>query len=620
MRILLNIMKTLWRGLCFIRDIVMNVVFLVFVLLCLAVFGIVMQSSPSSEIREGALVLNLDGYLADNRPQSNLLSALNELDNQRIPQQISTFDVVDVIQQATDDPRIKGIVLDLNYFSGGDLPSMQFIGEALKQFKQQNKPVYALAHTYSQAQYLLASYADKIYLNQLGEVGIVGLAQNNLYFKSLIDKLEITPHIFRVGTYKAAVEPFMRDDMSSEARSNTALWLNQMWQNYQQIIAQNRRIEPSAVLPNADVFLEKLKAVQGDSAQYALQQGLIDEVNSDWEIQNQLIEQFGYDQNQHSYNQVAFADYLASFPDRTNHLQQNKIAVVNVEGEIVDGTSDDSAGGDSIVAQLQAVLDDYNNVKALILRVNSPGGSAFASELIRQQLQQIKQQGIPIVVSMGGMAASGGYWIAAEADYVVADPNTITGSIGIFAALFTLENTLKNWGINSDGVSTGPLSEFSFLQKLPSEVNQAIQLNIENGYDKFLTLVANGRNLSKQQVDQIAQGQVWLGQEALDKKLVDELGDFNTAVAAAVKLANQLQPEGETPFEALPLQWFVEEPQGWLNQILSRGKSDVQSAVLNFLGVAPQHNKQLKNALGVLKQFNDPRGQYIYCLDCSVSY
>ncbi|MGV6989670.1 signal peptide peptidase SppA [Testudinibacter sp. P80/BLE/0925] len=620
MRILLNLIKTLWRGLCFIRDIVMNVVFLLFVLLCLSVFGLVMQTSSSPEIGEGALVLNLDGYLADNRPQNSLLSALHELDNQRIPQQISTFDVVGAIQQATDDPRIKGIVLDLNYFSGGDLPSMQFIGEALKQFKRQNKPVYAFARTYSQAQYLLASYADKIYLNQLGEVGIVGLAQNNLYFKSLIDKLKITPHIFRVGTYKAAVEPFMRDNMSNEARANTALWLNQMWQNYQRIIAENRNISPSAVLPNADVFLEKLKAVQGDSAQYALQQGLVDEVNSDWEIQNQLIKQFGYDPNQHSYNQVAFTDYLASLPDRTNYLKQDKIAVVNVEGEIVDGMSDDSAGGDSIVAQLQEVFDDHNNVKALILRVNSPGGSAFASELIRQQLQQIKQQGIPIVVSMGGMAASGGYWIAAEADYVIADPNTITGSIGIFAALFTLENTLKNWGINSDGVSTGPLSELSLLQKLPPEANQMIQLTIENGYDKFLTLVASGRKLSKQQVNQIAQGQVWLGQDALNKKLVDELGDFNTAVAAAVKLANQLQAEGEPQFETLPLQWFVEEPQGWLKQILSRGKSDVQSAVLNFLGLAPQQNKQLKNAIGVLKQLNDPRGQYIYCLDCSVSY
>ncbi|MGR6981750.1 signal peptide peptidase SppA [Testudinibacter sp. P27/CKL/0425] len=618
MNIVLKIVKTLWRGLCCIRDVVMNVVFLLFVLLCFTLFGLFMQSSQPVDIK-GALVLNLDGYLADNRPQSSLLSALHELDNQRVPQQISTFDVVQAIDYAVKDQRIKGIVLDLNYFSGGDLPSMQFIGEALNAFKQQNKPVYALARTYSQSQYLLASYADHIYLNRLGEVGITGLAQNNLYFKSLIEKLDITPHIFRVGSYKAAVEPFLRDDMSNEAKTNTRQWLDQMWQNYQRVIADNRQIEPSAVLPSATQYLEKLKAVQANSAQYALQQGFVHEIKSDWEIQNQLQAEFGYDDARRSYNQVAFADYLNQFEDRTLSNAPDKIAVVNIEGEIVDGASEDNAGSDSIVAQLQTVLND-NAVRALILRVNSPGGSAFASELIRQQLQQIKQRGIPIVVSMGGMAASGGYWIAAEADHIVASPNTITGSIGIFAAMFTLENSLKNWGIHSDGVNTGPLSDISLTRELPEEVSQAIQMTIENGYDQFLTLVSEGRNLSKQQVDSIAQGQVWLGQDALKHKLVDELGDFGTAVGAALQLANAKLGENESKFDLLPVQWFVEEPQSLVGQILNRGQIQLQSAVLQWFGLAPQQTREIKNSLGVLKQLNDPGGQYIYCLDCSVSY
>ncbi|MDH2999387.1 signal peptide peptidase SppA [Chelonobacter oris] len=619
MKILLTILKTLWRGLCFVRDLVMNIVFLLFVLLCLSVFGLFLQSSPSTAIKEGALLLNLDGYLADNRPQDNLFNVLRELDDRQIPQQISTFDVVQSINYAAVDERIKGIVLDLNYFSGGDMPSLQFIGKALKQFKQNNKPVYAIGRSYSQAQYLLASYADHIYLNSHGEVGLTGLAQNNLYFKSLIEKLEITPHIFRVGTYKAAVEPFMRNDMSPEAKDNTRLWLNQMWQNYQQTIAENRKITPSAVLPQAKQFLEKLKAVQGNSAEYALQQSLVDELKSDWEIQNELAATFGYNETEQQYNQVSMSDYLTLIGDRTYSDAAAKIAVVNVEGEIVDGISDDNAGSDTIVAQLQAVLND-RAVRALILRINSPGGSAFASEVIRQQLQQLKLQGIPIVVSMGGMAASGGYWIAADADYIVAAPNTITGSIGIFAALFTLENTLKQGGIYSDGVNTSPLSRLSLTQSLPDELNQAIQMNIEHGYEQFLTLVANGRDLNKAQVDAVAQGQVWLGEHAAAKHLVDELGDFDVAVNAALKLVNANLTEAETPFDFLPTQWFVDESQDMISRLFSHGRASIQSAVFNAFGLPQQPFKQLKNRLGVLKQLNDPRGQYLYCLDCSVSY
>lgn len=619
MNVLFKSMKIIWRGLCLARDLVMNVFFLLFILLCFGLFSLFMQSSHTPEIKEGALVLNFEGYLADNYTQNSWLSALHELDNQHIPQQISTFDVANSIQSAAIDSRVKGIVLDLNGFSGGDLPSIQFIGDHLNAFKQHNKPIYAIAHNYSQTQYLLASYADKVFLHTQGEVAIVGLSQNNLYFNSLIEKLNITPHIFRVGRYKSAIEPFIRDDMSVEAKSNAKRWLTQMWQNYQRTIADNRNISPDSVLPEAPLYLEKLKAVQGDSAQYAIQQGLADELKSDWEIQAQLIEQFGYDESLRSYRQISFNDYLANLEDRTYSDAQNKIAVINVEGEIVDGISEDNAGGDSIVAQLQAVLND-KAVRALIMRINSPGGSVLASELIRQQLQQIKLQGIPIVVSMGGTAASGGYWIAAEADHIVASPNTITGSIGIFAALFTLENTLKNWGIHNDGVSTGSLAEFSLTQELPPVLEQAIQLNIEHGYDQFLNLVSNGRNLSKSQVDELAQGQIWLGQEAFEKKLVDELGDFNHAVDAAVRLANAQQADGKTKFESLPLQWFTEQPYSLFEQLLSRGRSEIQSAVLNLFGVPQQQIHPLKSKIGIVQKLNDPHGQYIYCLDCSISH
>ncbi|SMB81354.1 protease-4 [Pasteurella testudinis DSM 23072] len=627
MNALLRLIKLLWRGLCFVRDLVMNLFFILFVLLGLTVAGLFLQSSGSTTtVKEGALLLNLDGYLADNRPQNSLLSALRALDNRQIPQQISTFDVVDAIQYAAQDPRISGIVLDLNYFSGGDMPSLQFVGKALTEFKAQNKPVYAIAHNYSQSQYLLASYADHIYLGNLGEVSIVGLAQNNLYFKSLIEKLDITPHIFRVGTYKAAVEPFMRDDMSAEARANTRLWLNKMWQNYQQIVAENRQIEQSAVLPDAKTFLAQLKALNGNSTKYAEQRGLINNALSDWQIRERLIEQFGRDDSQADYQYTLFNDYVATLPSRTQaDMNQDKIAVINVEGEIIDGVSDDgSAGGDSIAALLQNALYD-RNVKAVILRVNSPGGSVMASELIRQQLNEIRANNIPIVVSMGGLAASGGYWISVEADRIIASPNTITGSIGVFAAFFTLENTLKNWGIQQDGVSTGPLTAFSATQSLSPELNQYIQMGVEHSYDQFLNLVAEARNLSKTQADQIAQGQVWLGDEALKHRLVDELGDFDSAVNAALQLVNEKrQAAGEAELTTLPLQWFVEEEQDIFSRFLKRTQATVlhnlQSAVYNLLGITPQQAKQVKGQLGSLQHLNDPRGQYIYCLDCGIRY
>lgn len=621
MNALWKLIKLLWRGLCFLRDLVMNIFFILFVLLCFTVVGLFLQSqSNTTTVKSGALLLNLDGYLADNRPQSGLLDAVREFDNRRIPQQISTFDVVYAIQYAASDDRIKGIVLDLNYFSGGDMPSLQYIGKALNDFKAQKKPVYAIARNYSQSQYLLASYADQIYLNELGEVNIIGLAQNNLYFKSLIDKLEITPHIFRVGTYKAAVEPFLRDDMSAEAKANTGLWLNQMWQNYQQTIAENRAIEQSAVLPEAKTLLTQLKTLNGDTAQYAEQRSLVNGIMSDWRMRDRFIEAFGIDDSRTTYQYTLFNDYLSTLPDRTDSRADNKIAVVNVEGEIIDGISDNgSAGGDTIATLLQNALRDAS-VRAVILRVNSPGGSIIASEVIRQQLAEIRESDIPIVISMGGLAASGGYWISAEADHIVASPNTITGSIGVFAAFFTLENTLKNWGIHSDGTSTGPMANLSLAENLSPELNQYIQLGVEHGYDQFLNIVSQGRQLDKPQADNIAQGQVWLGQEALKHHLVDELGDFDTAVNAALKLVNERRADGESEFDSLPVQWFVEDQQDFVTRLLNRGQATIQSAVLNTFGLAPQQVKPVKNQLGLLNRLNDPKGQYIYCLDCSVTY
>ena len=622
MQAILTFLKYCWRGLNFIRDCVMNLVFLLFVLLLGAILSLssYMDGEKVELVGEqGALLLNLDGYLADNRDsQPEWERALQELDNQHVPGKISTFDVVYAIEQAANDERIKGLVLDLNYFEGADIPALEYVGESLKNFKKTEKPVIAFSDNYTQAQYLLASYADEIYLNPRGSVFIQGLAAQNLYFKEMLDKLEVTPHVFRVGTYKSAVEPFLRNDMSPEARRNLQQWLSGMWTNYKDIIATNRKIDQNSVLPDAKTFLKELKALKGDSTAYVEKRKLVTQLASRSELDKKLIELFGSNKDDEP-KLLTFNRYLKALPDRMlSEDSEHKIAVVNVEGVIVDGESYQDEVGGNTVSRLLSEANADKDVKAVVLRVNSPGGSAFASEVIRQEVDALQKAGKPVVVSMGSMAASGGYWISSTADYIVADKNTITGSIGIFALFPTFEKTVKKWGIYSDGVATSELSDVSLLRPLSSELNDVFQMEIEYGYDEFLSVVSKGRKLSKEEVDKIAQGQVWLGQDAYKNKLVDELGNFDTALNKAIELANAKLADDEKT-DDYSVEWFVEEDDSTLNKLMSglRGsvKSLVKSTVDETIGL-PKEAAQIKQSLGVLTKFNDPKGQYLYCLNC----
>ncbi len=622
MQVILKFLKYCWRGLNFIRDCVMNLVFLLFVLLLGAILSLssYMDGEKVELVGEqGALLLNLDGYLADNRDsQPEWERALQELDNQHVPGKISTFDVVYAIEQAANDERIKGLVLDLNYFEGADIPALEYVGESLKNFKKTEKPVIAFSDNYTQAQYLLASYANEIYLNPRGSVFIQGLAAQNLYFKEMLDKLEVTPHVFRVGTYKSAVEPFLRNDMSPEARRNLQQWLNGMWTNYKDIIATNRKIDQNSVLPDAKTFLKELKALKGDSTAYVEQRKLVTQLASRSELDKKLIELFGSNKDDEP-KLLTFNRYLKALPDRMlSEDSEYKIAVVNVEGVIVDGESYQDEVGGNTVSRLLSEANADKDVKAVVLRVNSPGGSAFASEVIRQEVDALQKAGKPVVVSMGSMAASGGYWISSTADYIVADKNTITGSIGIFALFPTFEKTIKKWGISSDGVATSELSDLSLLRPLSSELNDVFQMEIEYGYDEFLSVVSKGRKLSKEEVNKIAQGQVWLGQDAYKNKLVDEIGNFDTALNKAIELANAKLADDQKS-DDYSVEWFVEEDDSTLDKLMTglRGsvKSLVKSTVDETIGL-PKEAAQIKQSLGVLTKFNDPKGQYLYCLNC----
>ncbi|HAZ54157.1 MAG TPA: signal peptide peptidase SppA, partial [Franconibacter helveticus] len=522
-------------------------------------------------------------------------------------QENSLFDIVAAIRQAKNDRNITGIVLDLKDFAGADQPSMQYIGKALREFRDSGKPVLAVGESYTQGQYYLASFANKIWLSPQGEVDLHGFATNGLYYKSLLDKLKVSTHVFRVGTYKSAVEPFIRDDMSPQAREADSRWIGELWQNYLNTLAANRQIPASQVFPGAQGLLAGLQKVGGDTAKYALDNKLVDALASSAEVEKALVKQFGWSKKDKDFSAVSLYDYPVNKPAQ----QGASVAVIFANGAIMDGEeTQGNVGGDTTASQIRdARLDPQ--VKAIVLRVNSPGGSVTASEVIRSELAAAKAAGKPVVVSMGGMAASGGYWISTPANYIVANPSTLTGSIGIFGVINTVENSLDSIGVHTDGVATSPLADVSVTKALPPEVQQMMQLTIENGYQRFINLVAQSRSKTPQQIDEIAQGHVWTGQDAKNNGLVDSLGDFDDAVAKAAELAK---------LKSWHVDYYQDEPT-FMDMVISGVSGSVQAmlpqALQAYLPASlSEAAKTVKAQSDKLAAFNDPQNRYAFCLTC----
>jgi len=611
-RIIAGLFRWSWRVLNFIREFILNIFLILLIVVGVGIWLQVSGSGGSSApIQQGALKVDLSGVLVDKPSVSNRLSKIGRqllgASSDRL-QENSLFDVVDAIRQAKDDSNIKGMVLDLREFAGGDQPSLQYVGKALREFRDSGKPIYALGDSYSQAQYYLASYATKIYLSPQGTVDLHGFATNGLYYKTLLEKLKVTSHVFRVGTYKSAVEPFLRDDMSPAARDADSRWVGQLWQNYLNTVAANRQITPEQLFPGAAAIIAGLNAVKGDTAQYALDNKLVDALGSRAAADQELVKTFGLDKQSNDYRSVSIYDYSVK---TTSAQQDGNIAVVMASGAIMDGEeTPGNVGGDTTAAQIRdARLDP--KIKAIILRVNSPGGSVTASEAIREELAAAQAAGKPIVVSMGGMAASGGYWISTPASYIVANPSTLTGSIGIFGVINTLENSLDSIGVHTDGVATSPLADISTTKALPTEVQQLMQLTIENGYRNFVGLVAKSRHKTPEQIDAIAQGHVWTGSDAKANGLVDALGDFDDAVKKAGELAKVSKPQ---------LSWYQDDPS-FLDMMLSQMNASVQAVLPDTLKAwlpAPMLDvmSAMKTQPGLFDKQNDPQNRYAFCLNC----
>lgn len=567
-----------------------------------------------------ALILNPAGTLVE---QTTYMDPIEEViadaQGTKSPE-TSMYDLLDAIEYAKNDDSISVLVLQTNNLTGayGGISKYQDLREAIKDFKTTGKKVIAVGDWYSQGQYYLASSADEVYMNPQGNMMFEGMARTGTYFKSALDKLGVNVHVFRVGTFKSAVEPFIRDDMSEAAKEANIEWLGDLWQSMKQDIATSRDMTTAEMDNFIENYLEILKANNGNGAKAAVESGFIDKLVSRAQFRDLMINQVGLNDKQDSYKAIGFKDYLkARRPLIDMPSSKDKVAVIIAKGEIVDGSRKEGIiGGDSTARLIRKARLD-NSVKAIVMRVDSPGGSAFASEVIRSELVQAQKEGKIVVTSMAGMAASGGYWISATSDEIWAHPTTITGSIGIFGMVPTFEEPLNKIGIHRDGVGTTKWARsFDVMSGISDDLKEVVQTSIEKGYDDFLSLVAEGRDMTKAEVDAIAQGRVWSGEDAHRLGLVDKLGDLDDAIDSAAKLANI------NNYEVRFVEREISPTEQMIREIMQN--TEAQASMQSASNLSAKTNpmihalgQQLKEVYSLINNYNDPNHAYLHCM-CEV--
>lgn len=567
----------------------------------------------------GALTLAISGaVLEQNSAASPQRMAEKWLSGDNSPPPLTLKQIKDALDMARTDERIGALVLQLQNMTESSITKLDEVGAAIEAFKTSGKPVYAMGDNYSQGQYYLAAHADEILLNPAGGVAIEGLGVYRLYYKSAFERFNITPHVFRVGSYKSFVEPYIRDDMSNESREDTQLWLGQLWQHYQDQIATLRGIPADRISPTKAQMLSRFAEANGSFAQYALQQGLVDKLANRAEMLHIVAEQVGWNSQTNQYLSLDVPNYLSHYQAVAKPASSAvpAVGIITASGAIMSGdTATPNSINDEQLSRLinEARLD--NQIKALVLRIDSPGGSAFAAEQIRQALLRFKESGKPLVVSMGSMAASGGYWIAADADKIYAAPTTLTGSIGVFGLFLTFEEALQKIGLNTDGVGTTDFVGAGLTTGLPDHVKQLVQMSVEHTYGQFVSIVAHGRNMQPAEVERVAQGHVWTGQMALELGLVDELGNLDAALIGAAELADL----GEFDVKEIKLPQSAKEKllAQFMGDTTALGSTALTEVLMATLPVALRPGAvQVQQELSGLGQFSDARGQYVLCVPC----
>lgn len=526
------IIRSVWRFLVGVKD-AFALLFLLAIFL--GFLALRQESAPVTVPAGSALVLDLNGYVVDQARNPDTLALL--AGGPQRPGEIEAADIVNAINAAAADKRIKSLVLDLDGFWGSGLANLQSIGTALSRFRAKDKKIYAFASAYLDDGYYLAAHADEVWVSPLGAVLLSGPGGSNLYFKGALDKLLVDVNVFRVGTFKSAVEPFLRSEASPEARQANQALVDSLWETWMTDVSARRK---SA---NVRAYMRQLKpllaASGGDFAQAAMKAGLVDKIGTRatfGEAMSKLVGA-GDDDVRGNFNGIALAEYVRSDAARKPR-GGDAVGIVYVSGDIIDGEAPSgTAGGETISGLVADALTD-EHIKALVVRIDSPGGSVTASEQIRDALAVAKSEGLPVVASFGPVAASGGYWISTAADEVFAQPSSITGSIGVYAIIPTFNRTLDKLGINADGVKSTPFSGApDILDGLTPEVSDLLQASVEDIYGRFTKLVGAARKLPVERVDQIGQGRVWDGGTAHQLKLVDHLGGLEDAIAAAAKRA-----------------------------------------------------------------------------------
>ena len=601
----------IWRGLDSLRKI-LHLVLLLFVFLIFV--GALSGGPPQLVPQKAALVVQPVGQLVEQIAGDPYDRAVAELFDDPPPQTL-VADVVEAFHLAQTDERIEVVHLELSALGGTGLSKLKRVAAAMDSFRESGKRIIASADFYSQQGYYLAAHADELYMNPEGIVYLQGYGSYRNYFKDAIDLLRIDWNVFRVGTHKSFVEPYTRMDMSPEDRESRRRLIEQFWTMYEDDVVVARGLPEGAINDYSQNLVEYVESANGDISQAALDRGLVDDLLGRAELREVLQSYVGVDSDDDSmYSAVHMPDYLDQM--RLLHgsrLESENIAVVIAAGDILDGSHPPGTiGGDSTAALLRRALAD-ESVKAVVLRVDSPGGSVFASEVISQEIQALQAAGKPVVASMGSVAASGGYWISVVADRVIASPATVTGSIGIFGMVPTFQRTMRMAGVSTDGVGTTPWSgELRPDREMAGHTKQLFQLVIEDGYDDFISGVAEHRQLDKDYVDSIAQGQVWTGTDAFENGLVDQLGDFDDAVVAAAELA--ALTEGE-----------------YGRKLIERQLTPTEQMILDLLSVfrvtgldpallvdAPTpievFASQLQELVAHASRFNDPKGVYSHCL------
>ena len=609
MNFLRSIVYGLWRGLDVLRR-------FLHLLVLLVVFGFVigaLRGSVPAIPAKAALLVAPEGDIVEQSTGDPLERAVEEARGQGHNETL-LWDLTDSLRAAAKDKRIQAVAIDLEKMEGAGQPTLEELARAIHEFRATGKKVIAYGNEMTQARYYVAAQADEIYLDPMGFVLVDGYARYRMFYKEALDKLGVDINVFRVGAYKSAVEEYTRTDMSPEDKEESSAYLGALWTSYQDAVTRARKLPPDALTKYVNTLSKTVPAAGGNAAQVALDAGLITGLKTQLEVEKRLVDLVGADDTSGSFKSVSTSDYArVAHADMKIHADgKPRVGVIVAAGEILDGDqAPGTIGGDSTARLIrQARLD--HNIRAVVLRVNSPGGSVMASEEIYRELQAMRAAGKPVVVSMSSLAASGGYYISAPADEIWASPATLTGSIGIFAIIPTIDKTLGKIGVTVDGVGTTPLAGQLRIDRPMSDDSRALlQSQIGRGYEEFLQRVSTGRKKTRDQIDAIAQGRVWSGTDAKRLGLVDQLGSFDDAVRSAARRAKLTDYELE----------FVEPELTWAQELVLQLKSSaaktVVSALMDDKSRAFAHVAQkldpLTREVELLSRFAEPNKVYAYC-------